>query len=71
MPKIRVRDNEPIENAIRRFKNKCENAGVIQDCRKKEFYEKPTSVKKRKKKEAANRTRSQQIKNEVVKKRLY
>lgn len=71
MPRIKVRENEPIDIAIRKFKNKCDAAGVIQDCRKKEFFEKPTSVRKRKRKEAIKRTRSEQRKNQVVKKRLY
>jgi len=34
--------------ALRRFKRSCEKAGVLAEVRKREFYEKPTSIRKRK-----------------------
>ena len=48
MPHVRVRDNEPFDIALRRFKRSCEKAGVLSEVRRREFYEKPTSVRKRK-----------------------
>mgnify|MGYP000462547477 CR=1 FL=1 len=48
MPSVKVRENEPFEFALRRFKRTCEKAGVLADTRKKEFYEKPTQERKRK-----------------------
>ena len=48
MPSVRVRENEPFEVALRRFKRTCEKAGVLTETRRREFYEKPTSVRKRK-----------------------
>jgi len=48
MPSVRVRDNEPFEVALRRFKRACEKAGVLTEVRRRESYEKPTSVRKRK-----------------------
>ena len=48
MPGVRVKDSEPIESAIRRFKKQCEKAGILAELRKREHYEKP-SVKKKKK----------------------
>ncbi len=48
MPSVKVRDSEPFDIALRRFKRSCEKAGVLADVRKREFYEKPTSVRKRK-----------------------
>ena len=48
MPHVRVRENEPFEIALRRFKRSCEKAGVLSEVRRREFYEKPTSVRKRK-----------------------
>ena len=48
MPNVRVKENEPFEVALRRFKRSCEKAGVLADVRRREFYEKPTSVRKRK-----------------------
>lgn len=48
MPNVRVKDNEPFEVALRRFKRSCEKAGVLADVRRREFYEKPTWERKRK-----------------------
>lgn len=48
MPSIRVKDNEPFEVALRRFRRACEKAGVFAEIRQREFYEKPTTVRKRK-----------------------
>ncbi|HIP52472.1 MAG TPA: 30S ribosomal protein S21 [Chromatiales bacterium] len=48
MPSVRVRENEPFEIAMRRFKRSCEKAGVLAEVRRREFYEKPTAERKRK-----------------------
>lgn len=48
MPNVRVKENEPFEIAMRRFKRSCEKAGVLAEVRRREFYEKPTSERKRK-----------------------
>ena len=48
MPSVRVRDNEPFDIALRRFKRACEKAGILAESRKREFYEKPTAERKRK-----------------------
>jgi small subunit ribosomal protein S21 len=48
MPSIRVKENEPFDVAIRRFRRACEKAGVLTEVRRREFYEKPTTVRKRK-----------------------
>jgi len=48
MPTIQIRENEPFEIALRRFKRGCEKAGILTETRRREFYEKPTSVRKRK-----------------------
>jgi small subunit ribosomal protein S21 len=54
MTGVRVRDNESIESAIRRFKKLCEKAGILAELRKREHYEKP-SVKRKKKAIAAKK----------------
>ncbi|MBQ4265949.1 MAG: 30S ribosomal protein S21 [Clostridia bacterium] len=54
MSEIRVRENESLESALRRFKRQCARAGVIAEVRKREHYEKP-SVKRKKKAEAARK----------------
>jgi small subunit ribosomal protein S21 len=48
MPHVRVKENEPLDIALRRFKRSCEKAGVLSEVRRREFYEKPTAVRKRK-----------------------
>jgi len=56
MPKVKPKHpNESFEAMLRRFKRVVDNADVIKDIRKKEFYEKPTAVRKRKKAAAKKR----------------
>ena len=43
-----VKEGEPVEKALRRFKKKVEEAGTLDTLRAKEFYEKPTTARKRK-----------------------
>jgi len=52
--KIEVKPNEDLESALRRFKRSCAKAGIQQEIRKREHYEKP-SVKRKKKSEAARK----------------
>ena len=54
MSEVRVRENESLESALKRFKRQCARAGVFQEVRKREHYEKP-SVKRKKKAEAARK----------------
>ena len=54
MSGIRVREDESIDNVLRRFKRDCARSGVLQEVRKREHYEKP-SVKRKKKSEAARK----------------
>ena len=65
MAGIKVRENEPFENALRRFKKQCEKAGVLSEIRKREYYEKPSVKRKRKllaaKKKALKAKQSQMI----------
>jgi len=48
MPSVRLKEHEPFEVALRRFKRACEKAGIITKLRQKEYYEKPTAKRKRK-----------------------
>ncbi len=54
MAEIRIKDNETLDSALRRFKKQCARSGVIAEVRKREAYEKP-SVKRKKKSEAARK----------------
>jgi small subunit ribosomal protein S21 len=48
MPVVYVRDEESFENALRRFKRKCEKAGVLTELKKRQYFEKPSVKRKRK-----------------------
>jgi small subunit ribosomal protein S21 len=48
MPGVIVREKEPFERALRRFKKMCEKAGVISDMKKHQHFEKPSERRKRK-----------------------
>ncbi len=60
MPEVRVKDNEPFENALRRFKKQCEKTGILTEIKKREHYEKP-SVKRKKKAIAAKKKNSKRF----------
>ena len=65
MPQVRIKDNEPFEVALRRFKRSIEKTGLLTELRARESYEKPTAERKRKKAAAVKRhykrIRSQQL----------
>jgi small subunit ribosomal protein S21 len=63
MPSVKVRDNEPFDIAMRRFKRSCEKAGTLADVHRREFYEKPTQVRKRKAAAAVKRSQKQASRN--------
>ena len=48
MPVVRIKEDEPFESALRRFKKQCEKSGVLTECRRREHYEKPSARRKRK-----------------------
>ena len=54
MSNVIVKDNETLDSALRRFKRNCAKAGIQQEIRKREHYEKP-SVRRKKKSEAARK----------------
>lgn len=54
MSQVKIKDNESLDSALRRFKRQTSRDGVIQEVRKREHYEKP-SVKRKKKSEAARK----------------
>ena len=54
MAEIRLKENESLDSALRRFKRSCARSGVLAELRKREHYEKP-SVRRKKKSEAARK----------------
>jgi small subunit ribosomal protein S21 len=59
MPGIRVREGESFESALRRFKKKCEKAGILSDLRKHQHFEKPSERRKRKMNAAKRKMKAQ------------
>jgi small subunit ribosomal protein S21 len=58
MPGIIVRQNEPIDKAIRRFKKECEKNGIVQDIRRVSRFVKPSEKRRKKALKAEKRRRS-------------
>lgn len=67
---VTVKDNEPIERALRRFKKKVQDSGLLQELKEREFYEKPTTERKRKKSAAKNRW-EKELRKQQLPKRMY
>ncbi|ASJ53037.1 30S ribosomal protein S21 [Brevibacillus porteri] len=54
MAEIRVKKNESLDSALRRFKRESAKSGVMAELRKRRHFEKP-SIKRKKKSEAARK----------------
>ena len=63
-----LKENENINQALRRFKKKVEESGILDELRQKEFYEKPTTMRKRLKGAAVARWKKKLRENELPKK---
>ena len=70
MPLIRVKENEPFEVAMRRFKRAIEKTGLLTELRAREFYEKPTTERKRKHAAACKR-HYKRIRGQMLPKKMY
>ena len=67
---VTVKDGENINQALRRFKRKIEDAGTLETLRAKEFYEKPTTARKRKKGAAKSRW-NKKLRDQQLPKKMY
>ncbi len=59
MPVVRVRPDEPLEKALRRFKKKVDKEGLLKQIRRHEHYEKPSQRKRRRLLKSKARQRKQ------------
>ena len=57
MPLVRLKENEPFEAALRRFKRTIEKIGLLTELRAREFYEKPSDIRRRDRRRAEMRAR--------------
>ena len=71
MPTVKLKDNEPFDVALRRFKRSCEKAGILSEVRSREFYEKPTTIRKRAKASAVKRHAKKLSRENARRIRLY
>jgi len=70
MPVVRVKENEPFEVAMRRFKRTVEKTGLLTELRSREYYEKPTAVRKRKLAAAVKR-HHKRLRSQMLPQKLY
>lgn len=70
MPTIRVKENEPFEVALRRFKRTVEKTGLLTELRAREYYEKPTTARKRKLAAAVKR-HHKRLRGQILPPRMY
>jgi small subunit ribosomal protein S21 len=70
MSSVRVKENEPFDVALRRFKRLIEKTGLLNDLRAREFYEKPTWERKRKAAAAVKR-QYRRLRNQTLPAKLY
>lgn len=66
MTRQEKRKGESIDSLLRKFKRKIKNEGTLKELREREFFEKPSESRKKRLKEAVNRTRTEQKQNELT-----
>lgn len=59
--KLRLRDNESINDAVKRFRKLVEHAGIKKEMRRRDYYEKPSDVRRRARRRAERRARIAQL----------
>lgn len=67
---IVLKEGEPVDRALRRFKKKIQDSGLLQELRDREHYEKPTTERKRKKSAAKNRWQKE-LRKQALPKKMY
>lgn len=68
--KVFLRDDEDVNKALRKFKKKVDDSGILDELRKREFFEKPTTERKRKHGAAVNRYKKK-LEKERLPTKLY
>ena len=61
MVKLKVRDSESIQEAVRRFRKLVERSGLKREIRRRAFYEKPSEIKRRARLRAERRSKMNRI----------
>ena len=71
MPNVIIDDRKPFDVNLRQFKRSCEKAGVLSEVRRREFFEKPTWERKRKKAAAKKRHMKKLARENARRVKLY
>ena len=71
MPSVKVRQDEPFDVILRRFRRACEKAGVFTESRRREYYEKPTTVRTRAGAAAVKREKKRAARQDPRRSRAY
>ena len=71
MPTVKVKENEPFDIALRRFKRVCEKSGVLVESHRRQAYEKPTQVRKRKMAAAIKRAQKHASRNTLRRRKRH
>jgi len=71
MPSVQVRQNEPFDVILRRFRRACERAGVFIESRRRQCYEKPATIRKRDDEAAVRREIRRVSRQQTKRKRPY
>lgn len=71
MAKVKLRNNENFNSLMRRFKRKCDEDKIIQECRERQRFEKPSMVKKKEKTKAIRRAKQKLQKEHDARNRKY
>ncbi len=61
MVKLRLRENESVQDAVKRFRKLVEHAGIKKEMRRREYYEKPSDTQRRSRRRAERRARITQL----------
>jgi len=56
--KLRLRDGESVNEAVRRFRKLVEHAGIKKEMRRREYYEKPSETRRRTRRRAERRAKT-------------
>lgn len=71
MAKVVVRKNESVEDALKRFKKKVANEGILTELRRREYYLSPSEKRKEKSKQAQKKLRKYQAKHPIIEDSTY
>ena len=66
MVKLRLRDNESINDAVKRFRKLVEHAGIKKEMRRREYYEKPSDTRRRARRRAERRARISRLQSVIT-----